>query len=505
MTPNRTDLPLMDTERAELARLAEVAELGSSEVGRSRFDAVLQALFGRSLEAAAPTIDAMARACMQGGRTCAESAIGAHGIRIFSPAIGATFLKALAIETAGTNFVAIVRHSRTPEGERDASASGVPGLGEADEEQARREVTSSPEIEMVSVLRYWTPFPGFGNMPTDADGCARAVAQLNRHACSYRPTLEETLAKARGRGFQTNAILEARMSSPPFAFGASAERQEWQEGTRRVFDIQASLGFFSALRGAVSVLGAQEHLLASAGAFAGRRFQELPGYPDLAAARTLGDLLARRDGYLPGAAAGEGLGALMALGAARELPDLLEDMEALRALCIENGHTEEDESFGYNADDFVHAPPSGRPDLDLMAFEDQACHYVVALRRDAAGAIREASFYLADRSVAEWFEENFFDGISAETLSDAMGSHFANPYADAPVADPVGAITAAIAGADTSLLARFILGEDGPTCVADTFLQGDRASMWTRVVNLVQSGRCCMEEGYGVEPDGPGV
>lgn len=84
---------------------------------------------------------------------------------------------------------------------------------------------------------------------------------------------------------------------------------------------------------------------------------------------------------------------------------------------------------------------------------------------------RTSTFYVGDRSVNDRFEENFTAGIFTEELADVSGSQFANPYADMPITDTQGSLAAAITNAEASFLARFSIGDDGPVCVANKFLQ----------------------------------
>jgi hypothetical protein len=224
--------------------------------------------------------------------------------------------------------------------------------------------------------------------------------------------------------------------------------------------------------------------------------------PDYAAARELGDLLARVDGYLPGPAAAAAMRIAEAAFAERAVSDSLASLASILAMCEERGHASQDSEFECNdMDNHAFTPPSGRDGLALLALRDQNRQVVLAVSRNAAGAPASVAVHVHGDSLETWFDRHFAeDGISEETLDYAAWTEdFANPHAPRPLADYAAALAEARAGAGPSLLARFRVDGTRVSASVPPPPGFDGIATFNSAISGIETVACCLSE----EPAAP--
>jgi hypothetical protein len=460
----------------------------------------------RSLEVSFGCLSEIAARAAADGARDAASARACGGVRVFAPETGSPWHKAVALEGERDRFVVLIEYSGKPDPVMDKIMADLyRSRGAAyDAEAARAErAARPPEIENVEVMRYWENFPGWdGPLPADLDGALRAAARRARYGTDYRRDLAATLADAAADKYVNGKQFSVRPARAPYDFGDGDKETKWRDSTN-LHDIDGWRAFFPMLKEAIGGFDLGERFKADAAAYAAREFDVLPGFPSYEAAERLGDLLAKADCYLPRDEAVEALLGIEAEYALRSMEPLVGQLEDILAACRAMGHVDAEHEFDHNdLDNFVHAPETGDPALDLLAFRDQNRCFVVGMRRDDEGALSEIEVRLHGEPAQDWFDRHFKEGVDAKTMEWAAFSgaeRYANPWADRPLPEFQAAVEAMRGRAnDTLPLARFPVYHDGGAPKLDVLvgpeIDAESIKSWNTVTCCIETASCCLGE-----------
>jgi Pyruvate-formate lyase len=426
------------------ALYTQVNELISIMLGKrdSNFDqATLYKIFiGLSLEANIETVLEIRKRLIAEGKISAKTAAVIEGAKVFAPDAG-KYHPSLAMEYNDHRFVTVLDLSNNPsEFDPKFEKAMAEIFGRAfNEEQARIEHENQhPRVTQITVIGY-----GFDNSLDSGN-------------------LESVLERHMAGQFDLRRLFKASRSIGPM----DGEDRDWLFGHYDLNDIEAWRHYFPLLQRTIDGLGLAGKRAAVAAQMDTRAWQHHEEFKESTAAEKLGLLIAKADGYLPGAHAFDIVQQVESVRMSTSLQRRFDQLLELYSMAREGGFTSINEEFDFNdLDDFLYVV-DGREHQEILLYRDQNVRFAAALQKDATGEPSELSVYAIRRPAGD----DDHDG-----LNDRM-------------------IEAAKSGSDQDLLARFRISAGKlELSTAPSPLQEDIRS-WNGFTFGVETSHCCLEE-----------